>query len=354
MRVTIKKLITALFVASSLVCLAAAKEPGILPQAFNGWTMSPPGIKAGTDPASIDPTDFAVLKEYGITDFETATYSRNGRKMQVKAVRFNDASGAFGAFTFYVHPQMQTEKIGDRAASDNRRILFYKGHVLVDVTLEQISGMSATDLRALAEMLPHPRGNTSVLPTLPADLPKESQLANTDRYIIGPIALERVGVPIPASLVDFSKSPEVAVAKYRGAAGVGTLTLVEYPTPQMAAERLRALQSASLPAGPFFFKRTGPILAAISGDMREADAQTLLAAVNYDADVTWNEPAKRKHIAGPTEFLIAVFVLIGVVLLIALIFGFAFGGFRMLAKRLFPNRGFDRPDEVEIIRLNLK
>jgi hypothetical protein len=354
MRVPIRKLIAATFLVAFMVSLLSAKEPGILPQAFNGWTMSPQGTKTGTDPAGVDPTDFAVLKEYGLTDFETATYTRNGRKMHVKAARFNDATGAFGAFTFYVQPQMQTETIGDRAASNNGRILFYRGHILVDVTLEQVGAMSATDLRALAETLPHPRGNTSVLPTLPADLPKESLLPNSDRYITGPVALERTGVPIPASLVDFSKSPEVAIAKYRRPGGVATLTLIEYPTPQIAGERLRALQAASLPAGPFFFKRTGPILAALSGDVQEADAQTILASVNYDADVTWNEPAKRKHIAGATDFLIAVFVLIGVILLIALVFGFAFGGFRMLAKKLFPNRGFDRPDEVEIIRLNLK
>jgi hypothetical protein len=249
---------------------------------------------------------------------------------------------------------MLTEKIGDRAASNNARVLFYRGNILVDVTLQPVTAMSATDLRALADALPQPRGNTSALPTLPSDLPKESMLANTDRYIMGPVALERLGVPIPAGLVDFSKSPDVVVAKYRGSAGGVNLTLIEYPTPQIAAERLRALQGASLPGGSFFFKRTGPILAVVSGDVREPDAQNLLSSINYDADVTWNEPAKRKPVAAATDFLIAVFVLIGIVLLIALVFGFAFGGFRMLARKLFPNRGFDRPDEVEIIRLNLK
>ena len=69
------------------------------------------------DAAVADPADSAVLKEYGFTDFATATYARNGRKMRVKAARFGDASGAFGAFTFYRQPQMQVEQIGDRAAS---------------------------------------------------------------------------------------------------------------------------------------------------------------------------------------------------------------------------------------------
>jgi hypothetical protein len=40
--------------------------------------------------------------------------------------------------------------------------------------------------------------------------------------------------------------------------------------------------------------------------------------------------------------------------LAALVFGFVFGGVRILANRLFPNRFFSRPESVEIIRLNLK
>ena len=39
---------------------------------------------------------------------------------------------------------------------------------------------------------------------------------------------------------------------------------------------------------------------------------------------------------------------------VALILGFAFGGVRVLTKKLFPDKVFDRPEDVEIIRLNLK
>jgi hypothetical protein len=38
----------------------------------------------------------------------------------------------------------------------------------------------------------------------------------------------------------------------------------------------------------------------------------------------------------------------------ALVFGFAFGGIRILAAKLFPGKVFDRPEQVEIIQLNLK
>jgi hypothetical protein len=36
------------------------------------------------------------------------------------------------------------------------------------------------------------------------------------------------------------------------------------------------------------------------------------------------------------------------------IFGVFFGGFRMVMARFFPNRVFDRPENMEIIQLHLR
>src|SRR5260370_1308494 len=126
---------------------AWAKGPRILRSSFNGWKLSPARVKTSSDPAAADAADFAVLKEYGFTDFQSATYSRGGRMMQVKAAPFADASGAFVAFTFYRQPQMQTEQIGDGATSNNSRSLFHRGNILVDVTLQQITAMTAAAQR---------------------------------------------------------------------------------------------------------------------------------------------------------------------------------------------------------------
>jgi hypothetical protein len=273
--------------------------------------------------------------------------------MQIKAARFNDASGAFGAFTYYLQPQMQVEKIGDQAASNNTRILFFKGNILVDVSVEHVSAMSGADLRALAEALPHPKDNTGKLPTLPANLPSQSLLKNSSRYIIGPEALGRLGLPIPAQLVDFSKSPEVAVGRYRTSQGEAQVTLIGYPTPQIARERMDAMQAAALSGGPFYFKRSGPYVVAVSGSIPVDEAQSLLASVNYDADVTVLQPSKPKP-EDRAGFVFALVMLCVIAVLAALVFGFVFGGIRILANRFFPNRVFSRPESVEIIRLNLK
>ncbi len=348
-----KKRISILAVLCLLAGSVWAKEPGLLPPVFNGWQINQQTVRTGSDPMVVDPADFAVLKEYGFSGFEKATYTRDGRTMQVKAARFNDASGAFGAYTFYVQRQMQVAQVGDAGASLNSRVLFYRGNILVDANLEQVTAMSAADLRALADALPRPRGDVSALPGLRTYLPKNSLLPNTERYIMGPVALERLGLPIPANLVDFSKGPDVEFAKYRSSSGEAGMTLIEYPTPQIAAERLRAWQAAL--SGPAFrCKRSGPILSAVTGDVPESEAQSLLASVNYDADVTWNQPTRRNPLEDRGAFIIAEVLLVAIVLGVGLILGLAFGGFRIVAKKFFPNRGFDRPEEVEIISLNLR
>jgi len=332
-----------------------SKAPaGPLPQTFSGWRIDAQSVKTTKDAALADATEAPVLKEYGFTDEESATYSRNGRKMQIKAARFSDATGAFGAFTYYVQPQMQVEKIGDRGASSNTRILFFKGNILVDARIEHLSAMSGADLRSLADGLPRLVNENGKLPTLPANLPSQSLERNTSRYIIGPEALARLGVPISAQLVDFSKSAEVAIGKYRTSQGEASVTLVGYPTPQIARERMDAMQAASLAGGPFYFKRTGPYVVAVNGNIPADEAQSLLASVNYDADVMQLQPTKPRPAEDRAGFIFALVMLCVIAVLAALIFGFVFGGIRILANRMFPNRFFSRPESAEIIRLDLR
>src|ERR1035437_7346253 len=132
----------------------AADSNDFLPQSFAGWTKAG-SVQSTTDPAKADAAYPAVLKEYGFTGAETVTYTRaDGRKLTVKAARFNDATAAYGAFTFYRQPTMGTERIGTKAASANQRILFFRDNVLVDANFDRLTEMSAAELRELAGMLP--------------------------------------------------------------------------------------------------------------------------------------------------------------------------------------------------------
>lgn len=342
---------------------AETKAPPILPQTFGGWQMQGSSQISG-DPADADPTNAAVLKEYGFTDAAISTYVRDdGRTLRIRAARFADASGAFGAYTFYLQPEMVREKIGDQGSSLGQRVLFYHSHILVDASFTKESPMAGAELRELAGLLPRPPGNAGNLPPVLGFMPHRGYVANTEKYVMGPVALGALSPPVGEDLVDFSVKPDVTLGKYSTPSGQATLMLIYYPTPQLATEHLRRIDAAhqlaqpqggvSENAGKFFDKRTGFIVAVASGPLSESDAKYLLGLVNYEANVTWNERTDNRDVRDLYSLMLNVVILCGILGALAIVAGVAFGGFRILMKRLYPDRIFDRPEQMEFISLHL-
>src|SRR5947209_394743 len=238
-----KFLRSALIAALPLFLTAAAVAAGptpdtpkaILPGQFAGWQIQGEP-QTSHDPSAADPTNAGILKEYGFTDFAGGTYSRDDdRTLKLRAARFADASGAFGAYTFYLQPNMAKEQIGDQGASLGQRVLFYRGQILVDALFSGESPMSGAELRELAGMLPRPTGNAGNLPPLLSFMPLHGYIANTQKYALGPQALGAVRAPIAADLVDFSVAPEVTFGKSSSSGGEATRRRIYYPTPPSAA-----------------------------------------------------------------------------------------------------------------------
>ncbi len=323
--------------------------------------------QTSSDPAVADSTNARVLKEYRFNDLASATYSRDdGRTLKIRAARFADASGAFGAYTFYLRPDMNKERIGDQGSSSGNRVLFYRGHVLVDAQFSEETPMSGAELRELAGMLPKPGGSSGNLPSFIDFFPPRDYIANTQKYVMGPAAFGAIAPPVSSDLVDFGASAEAALARYNTPSGEATLMLIYYPTPQLAAEHLRRIDAAHQVAaqsnsgiseiggaGTFFDKRTGPIVAIATGGISDSDAKTLLGRVNYEANVTWNTPSDNSEVKQLYSLILNVVVLCAILAGIAIVAGIAFGGVRILVKRFYPDRVFDRPEQMEFISLHL-
>jgi hypothetical protein len=353
---------SALFAASA----PGAQAPAILPQAFAGWEMKG-SAQTSTNPATADASNAAVLNEYRFTDLAKATYTRDdGRTLNVRAARFADASGAFGAYTFYLQTNMNREQIGDQGASAGDRVLFYRGNTLVDAQFSKETPMSGAELRELAGALPRVGGNAANLPSFIQFLPHRDYVTNTQKYVMGPLALASLNLPVSADQVDFGASSELTLAHYQTSSGDATLVLISYPTPQLAAEHLRRIDTAhgvNEPnqggvstingAGTFFDKRTGPIVAIATGGISDSDAKSLLGMVNYEASVTWNTPTDNREVRDLYKLILNIVVLCAILAGLAIIAGVAFGGFRILMKRLYPDKVFDRPEQMEFISLHL-
>jgi len=321
--------------------------------------------KTSADVATADPTNAAVLREYRFTDFASATYARDdGRTLKIRSARFADASGAFGAYTFYLQREMAREQIGDQGASLGARVLFYRGNVLVEALFSQETAMSGAELRELAGALPQPRGNALALPPVISYMPRRGYIPNTQKYAEGPEGLAALAAPVSADIVDFGTSSEVTLGRYNTPSGEALLLLIYYTNPQVAIEHLKRIDplhqqaeatgvSSMATAGQFFYKRTGSIIALASGPISDSDAKSLLGMVNYEASVTWSQATENRDMHDLYLLVLNVLIICVVIGGLAIVAGVAFGGFRILMKRWFPDKVFDRPEQMEFISLHL-
>jgi hypothetical protein len=231
----------------------------------------------------------------------------------------------------------------------------------VDAHFSKESAMSVAQLRELAGVLPRPSGNTGNLPSFIEFMPRKGYVANTQKYVMGPVALAAQAAPVTPEMVDFGASSEVSMGHYNTSSGEATLMLISYPTPQLAAEHLRSIEAARQAkaqagvenASAFVDKRTGQIIAIATGPVSDRDAKSLLGMVNWEASVTWNQQTDNAQARDLYMLILNIVILCGILAGLAVVAGVAFGGIRILMKRYYPDRVFDRPEQIEFISLHL-
>lgn len=336
--------------------------PTLLPANFSGWVEQGASI-TGTASAALDPSNADVLSEYGLKDFATGAYQHGATEAHVRAMRFADATGAYGAFTFYRRPDMKAAVIGNSGARNAHEAVFWSGTTVVDATFTGAQGPSTASLKALAKALPPASGRFGVAPSLPQYLPAKSLDQATVRYAIGPAAYAGSGGGLPTNAIGFSRDAETVTAQYAASGGRGTLTLIEYPTPQMAvsAEKsIGALLKGPLPAvlqqsspAALGVRRSGPIVAVTSGNFSSAEAQALLGQVKYQAEVTWSHPGDGKgEVKKAAEMLLGIGYLTAILFACTLLLAALLGGGRALW-RIVRGKPASSVYETDFISLNL-
>jgi hypothetical protein len=340
----------------------------LLPEDFDGWVTSGP-VQAITDAAQADATNAAALNEYGFSFGAVANYKRDGDTLTLRALHFQDASGAYGAYSYYRQNGWPKESIGAGAASDKNRVLFWRGDTVVDANYSRIGPMTAGELRQIASQLPVPTGNKALGPPILASLPQIALAGQTTHYAEGPAGYAGAGGVLPASLAGFDRGAEVVTANYNLASGPATLTILEYPTPQIAQSQeaaIRAYLKAGSSAQPPWPKpltdsdqaslevrRSGVLVAVVSGDAIPDESHRLLESVHYEADLTSIPQPTESDISKTSRLLIGIAALVTVGSLAAILLGFFLGGGRALV-RIARGKPASSVYDEEFIHLDLR
>jgi hypothetical protein len=360
--------------AAMPLVLPATQKP-VLPDVLAGWvSVAPP--KTFIDAAEADGANSAALKEYDFTGGATANYKRSGETLSLRALHFHDASGAYGAYSFYRQNGWPKEEIGTGATSNHNRVIFWVGNTVIDANFSRIGPMSGAELRELAAQLPVPEGSKALAPPVLANLPSTTPVGKLDgqttHYAVGAASYAGSGGVLPPELVNFNLGAETATANYSLRSGVATLTVIDYPTPQMAAAqetKIRAYIEAAKKGGKaqptwpkplqdsdlasLEVRRSGPLVAIVAGDAIPDESHNLLAAVHFEANLTSIPQPTESEVNKTGKLLLGITVFVIVTGSAAILLGFFLGGFRALY-RISRGKPASSVYDIEFTSLNLR
>jgi hypothetical protein len=338
--------IAVLWVSSLAFASTPAAQPSLLPSAIAGWKQ------ISTAPLAPSPSDAPALQEYGLVQGQQAVYASGSARLALRAWRFRDATGAVGAFTWQRQPQMHLEKIGHGGAADGQHFIFWTGATVIEADLSGSSRGPVSALKALATKIPQPSGAAGLVPPLFSYVPAVDYIPGTIHYALGPAGYTRAGSPVPTDQVGFAMDAEALTAEYGSGAQRGLLTLLMYPTPQIAAARLKAIQPLAA-SQHMSVRRSGPLLAILSGNLPPPRAAKIIAAVRFNDIVTINHPeGYENEVAKLAHLLFGIAALIGILLVAAILLGLFLGGGRALVRKLRGKPVSSMSDE-EFIALHL-
>ncbi|GGG69286.1 DUF6599 family protein [Edaphobacter dinghuensis] len=332
----------------------------LLPAQFGAW--QPDGSSPScSDCPPVEGVTGAVLKEDGVSRISHAAYHRLNKPgtITLDAYQFGDATGAASAFTFLRKPesrmvQSKDSQVGAEMAASGADYIFRSGTTVVVVDASKAGAPAVGDLRLLESTLPKIGGPRAQPPLLPTLLPTKGLDVESERYALGPIGYQAMGGVLPGDIVGFDKSAEVVMAKYKGR---GLLTLLLYPTPQIAGnygrEIVAEMNRQGAAAGTVKLRREGPLVAMTTGAWSAEEAQKAVEGVHLNAVLTVEKtppPEFRTEVRKTVSLLTSIALLSGLLALAAIILGLVLGFGRAAIRVL---QGKPAATEPEFLRIDL-
>jgi hypothetical protein len=287
----------------------------------------------------------ATIAHYGFTGAIRQNWSGPEGTVRVLLYEMSDAGAAYGLFTLdrnIDETGYATIPIGSEGFRAGNRAEFWQSNYVVK--LEGSPAAADSLARSISENI----FGRSRRPPVATHLPPQNLIQGSERYVVDASGIDRTLGVDPQSL-GFDDSVEVATADYRVNGKIAHLVLLMYPTQQLA-KKYEDEWLANAPGDKDFRKRASALFAIVRGSHDPAIAKAILDGVNYETQVTWDQPRPDISLK---DVILTIFSFIGIALLFTVVVGLSYGGLRIFVKARYPDRVFDRPEDMEIIQLKL-
>jgi hypothetical protein len=309
-----------------------------------------PDHDAGNGAPPWSGADAPILVEDGIRRYERgdaespvahgAQSGKTGPSGTVTVYQFDDATGAYAAYSYL------------RKSSADHVML--SGVSVVVSNLKLYPDSAAALLKTVQVGLPKVGGTKALPPLLPTYLPAQGLKRETVKYALGPVGYQAIGGVLPPEIIGFDKAAEVVTAKYEGK---GTLTMLLFPTPQIAGDHGKQIEAEmnrqGASAGTVKLRREGPLVLLTTGAWKPSEAQQTIENIHLRKELTWNKPMPpefHSEVRKTVSLLTSILVFCGLGALAAVVLALFFGGARAAIRVM---QGKPAATEPEFLRIDL-
>jgi hypothetical protein len=300
------------------------------------------------------PSKEIAPEDFGVRGAAESTYvSPKGERLTVTVARTQSHAGAYSLLTRVAarlksETQEQATRLNDVGVAGvavPEHVAFYKGAVFVSITgksktVEGVDSSLTAFARAYAGTLPEAENE---IPPIIKHLPDWETAQDRAIYAITLPALQHAAGQQPIfEGINFNEGAEAVTAVY----DASRLVVVEYTTPQIAADRdavltarLQELRAQGQPT-PSAYRCVGNYSVFVFNAPDEAAAGKLIDGVKYEQSIQWlgENPllwarAEKQHTRQAVSLILGIARTIGFFVAACLGIGGVFGGIFFLRRR---------------------
>src|SRR5208283_4853831 len=282
------------------------------------WSSAHRGVANGAAQG-----DAALWNEFGLVASESAAYSGARLNTNVTAYRFKDTTGALAAWEYLRPAPGKSCQLAPSCSEDGTRLAVFDANFAVVFTGKHPTKKQVDDL---FQQLPGK--HESSLPAILTFVPRQDLVPNSARYILGPASLKQFAPDLVPAEPGFEQGAEGYLASYHVNGSPVRLALFYYPTPEMA--RLRSMQFKLIPNA--VVKRSSVLIAvAMGGSEKQAD--DLLARVQYEAKITWNDAPQANQVKILYSLFINIIIVSCILVALCTLAGLFYASMRIYRRR---------------------
>jgi hypothetical protein len=247
------------------------------------------GEKDLKDPAQLASLRYGpVLAEAGLRHYAERTYTLGEPgSLSIEIMTLVDARGAYSLLTLLANGPVQKGAPGDFNATGKDELLLAAGNRLVHIRTTATGDFSRRIATSIANRIGRREPNA---PSLVRHFPKDSCDQASVKYFLGSRAISSFGTLVAGAPLRIPAAVEAAQALCSVQGETGTLTLLSFPTIQLAEEYFNAgaaVERNSGAAAFVYMRQTGPLLGILEGRFPPEVADKVLSSIKFTYSVKW-------------------------------------------------------------------